>query len=646
MQLQLRLGLGSTKWKQCNGTTGIGIGTGTGIGIGTGTGTGTGTFVDTATHKRETPSTSSTTTNDSMTLYDDIVATALHHGISTIEAGLDGGDAALATAYRRHMHSMAHRMTTTTVPATTRTTTTTVPRLEILLRVGYRHETNNENDSTAYPDDVILPRENDSANTTTGTTSTMHSLHPAFLRHAVWQSRPLLELKRDFGERIALVVLLHNPETQLAAHKEQQNAVSSAASLSTMLTRAFVTLQQLCQEPLVATKSSTTGSSTTNTSTSNINNTKLIDGFGVVSNGLSLPSTHPLHLSATLVLQAARDAYQQTQSGDSDGGLALTVVQLPMNALETAGLAAARHFQHAKRNYSYLSRLKVYSMRPLTCYPDGGTGLTRHAFVLADFLQSISETSSSFSSTTHSPIATAAAAATRPAAQIWTNEMSSGPLDYDVALRNALAHFDAPDLMERDPSTLTHVERDTVQGCRLLQGILHDLDEALSRTRSWSTHQEYLYQHVIPTLYDTFDEYDDETANVLAQFFAAYHVAMQFHVARNTRQLLLHGEDNNDRTRNATAAPVTAAAAPTYSENLLPPSKRLQEFGLEFVLSQTVAPLTSDPAENVGEICNNGNEDQSWFAIDKVILGSSHPDQVRDAVAIVHRFEELVRREM
>jgi hypothetical protein len=602
----LRLGLGSTKWKQCS------------IGA-SGSGAVAGTLE---------PQTATKDLN-SKTLYDDVVATALQHGISTIEVGLDGGDAALATAYRRYIAM--------TVPPTT----AAVPKLEILLRVGYRHESNaNDENSTAYPDDVILPRENASTNATNSTsTTTIHSLHPTYLRHAVLQS-PLLSLKRDFGERIALVVLLHNPETQLAHSKT--NSASSASLLHTMLTRAFVELQQFSQEPLLATEP------TTESTTESTSNTTLIDGFGVVSNGLSLPSSHPLHLSPTLVLEAAREAYQQTIRDEAD--FALKVVQFPINALETTGLAAARQFQQALRsnNCAHLSRLQVYGMRPLTCYPDGGTGSTRHAFVLADFVQPISEVSSL--STQPPQTTTAAAAAAVPSAVatspiVWTNEMSSSPLDYDVALRNALSHFDAPVLMERDPSTLTPVERDTVQGCRLLQGILHDLDEALSRTRSWSTYQEYLYQHVIPTLYDTFDEYDDETAHVLAQFFAAYHVAMQFHVARNTRQLLRHGEHNENRDTSSNAAHVTAAAtaapaAPTYSEDLLPQTKRLQEFGLEFVLSRTVSPLTSNPTEHVDATCNDGSGDQSWFAIDKIILGSSHPDQVRDAVAIVHGFKE------
>jgi hypothetical protein len=596
----LRLGLGSTKWKQCS----IGA-------SGSGAGAVAGTL-----EPQTSPSTATKDMN-SKTLYDDIVATALQHGISTIEAGLDGGDAALATAYRRYIAM--------TVPPTT----AAVPKLEILLRVGYRHETNANDDALTFPDDVVLSRENGSANATSSS-CTIHSLHPAYLRHVISTS-PLLELKRDF-ENIALVVLLHNPETQLAPRNEP-NSASSASLLHTMLTRAFVELQQFSQEPLLATEFTTKSTS----------NTKLIDGFGVVSNGLSLPSSHPLHLSPTLVLEAAREAYQQTISDESD--FAFKVVQLPLNALETTGLATARQFQHAMRNdnCAHLSRLQVYGMRPLTCYPDGGTGSTRHAFVLADFVQPISEVSS-FS--THPPqTTTAASAAVATSPNVWTNEMSSSPLDYDVALRNALSHFDAPDLMERDPSTLTPVERDTVQGCRLLQGILHDLDEALSRTRSWSTYQEYLYQHVIPTLYDTFDEYDDETAHVLAQFFAAYHVAMQFHVARNTRHLLRHGEHNDNRNTSSNAAHVAAAApaataAPTYSEDLLPQTKRLQEFGLEFVLSRTVSPLTSNPTEHVDATSNDSSGDQSWFAIDKIILGSSHPDQVRDAVAVVHDFNE------
>jgi hypothetical protein len=175
-----------------------------------------------------------------------------------------------------------------------------------------------------------------------------------------------------------------------------------------------------------------------------------------------------------------------------------------------------------------------------------------------------------------------------------------------------------------DDNVLTTEERETLDGCKLMQSILHDLDGALETTRSFAAHEDALYRQVIPVIQDTFESYDEDTAGTLQTFFGAYNMAVRYHVAHNTRQLLLEG----DPTGKATAA----ASAPTYTQADLPDTKRLQEFGLEFVLKQQTPPVVDED-----------NDDDTATtppspAIDKVVLGCSQPAQVLDAVDIVRNY--------
>ena len=66
----------------------------------------------------------------------------------------------------------------------------------------------------------------------------------------------------------------------------------------------------------------------------------------------------------------------------------------------------------------------VYAMRPLTCYPDAGTG-DGFPFVLADYLLP----------------------ATMEKSLQWSNTMSGPPAAYELALQTAMAHFDSAEIL-------------------------------------------------------------------------------------------------------------------------------------------------------------------------------------------------------
>jgi hypothetical protein len=132
-------------------------------------------------------------------------------------------------------------------------------------------------------------------------------------------------------------------------------------------------------------------------------------------------------------------------------------------------------------------------MRPLTWYPqDSGTAANRQPISFVDY-----------------QIPTKAGV-------VFTNEMEGPPLVYQQALNNALSHFDGTALLEeKKERKLTTEERETLEGCKLLQSILHDLDVGLEKVSSFAAYENDLYDKVIPTLYGRFEELDEESSLVL-----------------------------------------------------------------------------------------------------------------------------------
>lgn len=212
-----------------------------------------------------------------------------------------------------------------------------------------------------------------------------------------------------------------------------------------------------------------------------------IHQFGVASNGLSLPEQHPLYLNYQVVLQAANDAANKVH-GNAEPSL--TMLELPANIMEKRGVQVARDIVDSAHTWP---RLQVVCMRPLTWYPqDSGTAANRQPISFVDYQIPTKE------------------------GVVFTNEMEGPPLVYQQALNNALSHFDGTALLEeKKERKLTTEERETLEGCKLLQSILHDLDVGLEKVSSFAAYEHDLYDKVIPTLYGRFEELDEESSLVL-----------------------------------------------------------------------------------------------------------------------------------
>jgi len=427
------------------------------------------------------------------------------------------------------------------------------------------------------------------------TVKVVHNLGETFLlgegATSAIASSPLVELWRQYPDDIQLVPMLHNPEVQATSLRDSTRE-ERQQRIRDRLVEAFVALEKLVGED---------GSS----KGPNVR----IGSYGIVSNGLCLPSDHPLFLSHETVLDAAALAQSKLSVDDHSRQLSLSVVQLPANVLETTGIQVARDLREAlkrRRNAdetvadsdtagddkdkseegaprstalpeSVASGLQVYAMRPLTCYPDRGTG-EGYPFVLADYMLP----------------------ATMEKQLVWTNEMQNPPAVYEIALKNAMRHFDAEEIIQLkvEGKDLTSDQRETLDGCKLMQSLLHDLDAGLDKVRSYAAHESDLYEKIIPLIHDTFEAYDEETAGILKSFFGAYSLAVRYAIARNTRKLLHEGEKKGAGGGKKT---------PKFSDEELPQEMRLQEFGLRFVLKE-----------------------RDLFS--RVIVGSSQPEHVVDTV--------------
>ena len=472
-----------------------------------------------------------------------------------------------------------------------------------------------------------------------GKHETVYTIHPDIVtKDGPYDTPPLIQLKQDFPEQITLTIMLHNPESQLAryytAQKQNHPSITRIPSpqdfLESMLYSSFQTLQQYCASSKAF---SSTGSNET---------PSLIDGYGVISNGLSLPKDHPLHVSYHSILKAAKRVYEEDDPRKSEP--TFRAIQLPANALETNGIHIAKQIQTLKQQEvctsngqpTYISNMSIQAIRPLTCYSDGGTGSSgseisskSHPFTLADYKIELKKD--------------------KKAITEWTNLMTQPPPAYNTAYQRAIQLFDAEEILEkqaerrrekqREAETnnvskvwtelvkdledhLTDDERETLHGCILLQNMLQKLDSVLEDARSMKTHEIILGTEVIPTLRDKFESYDENTSYALEAYFTAYGKAMQYYTAKNTRQLLLFGESNKlDQETPST----TEIAAPTYDKCILPNEKRLQEFGIELLLNQTIESSDKDPTVSV---------------FDVVMVGLSNPDEALDTIEIFKKLRK------
>jgi hypothetical protein len=349
---------------------------------------------------------------------------------------------------------------------------------------------------------------------------------------------------------INLIYMVHNPETQGGAAvatggrttttttTTSTNGVptSSSEPLSTIRT----VVRDRLKEAFIALERATI--------------TNQISSYGVCSNGLSLPSTHPLHLSWKDVIDVAYEAAtavhttttisdteqpppnpvtNTTTSSSSHDIITpkLSTIQLPANLLEIQGFAVAQQIQDYVTSVNL--PLDIFISRPLTCYLDQGVGTAgSYPLKLLDYQMDIP-----LENTDAATATTAAAAAVDMNTNTnteksfpWTHELSEGTMQskYLPAYNAAMGHFDAESILElQRERPLTVEERETVQGCRLLQQMLYELDKSVQQTKSFHEYEDNLHTKVIPLIHNAFEELDETSTDLLQQFFMAHGAAVR-----------------------------------------------------------------------------------------------------------------------
>lgn len=329
-----------------------------------------------------------------------------------------------------------------------------------------------------------------------GDVSVFHNFSKAYIEETVTKS-PLNELFHDRKE-VDLVFLAHNPEAQ-GAELVSKGAPTDDVRLyvKEQMLNAFVAMETMAGEGKIA-------------------------SFGVCSNGLSLPSTHPLHLFWEDVFSSAAEAVQIVHGHKSDIGSNLSTIQLPANLLEINGLKVANQIKQyiatSRNNKNRLDNIQIHVTRPLTCYPHGGTG-TGYPFKLVDYMIPTSEDGRDLQ---------------------WTHLLKKTPSYYSSILNETMSHFDASHLIDIKTSgerQLTTEERETLDGCKLLSSMIHDLDLKVTtgQVRSFAAYEEDLYTKIVPLIHDTFEELDEESADLLQRFFRAHGDAIRLSIAKITR---------------------------------------------------------------------------------------------------------------
>lgn len=378
-----------------------------------------------------------------------------------------------------------------------------------LQRVGYRTIQAPEE---ARGGDLLLEEQNDNT-TCTSTNKVVHNLSVSYMHHAI-ESSALLSNKH-----IHIVPMVQNPEVH-------------GADVADRLTEAFCGLEEL------------------------VSTHDRIQTFGVVSNGLSLPKDHPLYLDYKVVLEAADRARKEVGRTQS----AFSIFQLPANLNEIRGIQVARDIKQRRPD------LQVYAMRPLTYYPDFGTG-TGHGTALLDYLLPQG-----------------------PEQQEWTHLMTGPPKFYHQVLNLALSHFDGEALLEAKlERRLTPEEEETLDGAKVLQSLLRDMDAGIDTVTSFSQHEQHVMNVVIPTLSSTFEELDEPSTHMLSNYFAAHGWTIRHRLATKTRKMLLAGGNG----------------IPAYD---IPNHVKLQDYALAHLLQEK--------------------------CIDKVIMGATQPEQIVDAMKL------------
>lgn len=227
--------------------------------------------------------------------YANVIEKALKEGVTTFES-VNGSEKTLTQAFTLAMMNLQHHIIDKPIHEKDITLTT---------RFGYRSEvleenTNKSNGSLSFQGDVKLMNDFNTSSSNSGGTrggleQAYHNISPEYLEYFM-EDNALIKLKRgEWGQNnhetknLNLILMAHNPEVQASELLLSSNNNSGIPLpeirqlVKEKMVESFQGLEEVCSN-------------------------RSISSYGVVSNGLSLPESHPLHLSWSDVVHAACEA--------------------------------------------------------------------------------------------------------------------------------------------------------------------------------------------------------------------------------------------------------------------------------------------------------------------------------------------------
>ncbi|KAM3575221.1 hypothetical protein VYU27_002807 [Nannochloropsis oceanica] len=291
------------------------------------------------------------------------------------------------------------------------------------------------------------------------------SLHPEVMEHELKGSLERLQL-----EAVDLLYV-HNPEHFLADILLRHETGERSFADDKGLAAAMQEERHKLKDRLVRAFEALEGA---------VARGKIRKGYGVSSNGFGLSSKEGLHLSLSMVLDAAAEGAKRA----GKNAPSLRAIQLPLNLLEPGGLVVAAQAR--------AKGIEVYANRPLTAVSQGG--LYR--------------------------LVNKAAAGGEP------------PEGYMEACRTALELFNPSFLFEgKAEEALTEEEKETREGCRIIQELIRDMNRQLTSFTSTESYTQELERRIIPLIASTFESLDESAADALQVFFVKYGEMVRYHAA-------------------------------------------------------------------------------------------------------------------
>jgi hypothetical protein len=221
-----------------------------------------------------------------------------------------------------------------------------------------------------------------------------------------------------------------------------------------------------------------------------------IHSYGISTNTIGLPPSHPHHINPELFLNMSKDvlkSHAAIPSKNTNSGF--QIIQTPFNICETSSLSIINNMLLLNSSGNNINNeLYIMALRPLTVVDDRSIwnleGLVDHAVYSSGKWSSI-------------------------------NEIQELNDTYEATV----GYFTPPEPL--DPSNPTQDEQDTIEACGLLKSLLNDLLTEFPKFISVEMYENNLQQSIIPMIHKTFDGMDDDSIDQIQGFFDKYGKAVR-----------------------------------------------------------------------------------------------------------------------